>query len=197
MATLCSAVSAEGFASISPKRFRHRALHTPSGLVNSCPAVAESVADMCRSLKLLLQGDKDARSKEEENLWQSGQRVSTARCAPQRGNPPPPITHRLPPASSTGTGSSRRGTFCPHPGSLLAALSALHIHWLPSHSRLSILITAGLDPPHAAMLGSFPGELGRVPCFQGQLNSPRNLTHNFHLTHNFFAAGNGAGLEAS
>lgn len=44
------------------------------------------------------------------------------------------------------------------------------------------------------MLCSFPGELGRVPCFQGQLNSPRNPTHNFHLTHYFFAAGNRAGL---
>lgn len=166
MVTLCSAALAEGFASISPKRFRHRALHTPSGLVISCPSVAESVADMCRSLKLLLQGGKDARSREEENLWQSGQRVSTARCAPQRGKPPPSITHRLPPASPTGTGSSRRGTFCLHPGSLLAALSALHIHWLPSRSRLSIVITAGLDPPpccNARQLSWRAGEGSLLP----------------------------------
>lgn len=181
MVSLCSAASAEGFASTSPKRFRCKALHTCSGLVISPPAVAEPVVDVCRCLELLPQGSKDARSREEENLWQRGQRVSTAHCAPQRGSLPPTITHRLPPASPMGAGSSWRGAFCPHPGNLLAALSALHIHWLPSRSYLSIVIPAGPDPPHAAMLGSFPGELGRGPCFQGQLNSPRNLTHNFHL----------------
>ena len=71
---------------------------------------------------------------------------------------------------------------------------ALHIHWLPSCSYLSIVIMLGLDPPQAAMLSSFSRELGRVLCFQGQLNSPRNLTHNFHFAHNFFAAGSWAGL---
>lgn len=40
------------------------------------------------------------------------------------GNPPA-ITHRLPPASPMGTGSSWRGRICPHPGSLLAGAACL------------------------------------------------------------------------
>lgn len=66
----------------------------------------------------------------------------------------------------------------------LAALSLAPLH--RNYSR------AGSPPCCNARQLSWRAEEGSL-----QLNSPRNLTHNFHLTHNFFAAGNGAGLEAS
>lgn len=93
------------------------------------------------------------------------------------------ITQQLPPAS----GSSWRGRICPHAGAACPGLCTSIICPLCRNYT-------GLNSPQALILSSFPREPGRVPCSQGQLNSPQNLTHNFHLTHQFFAAGNWAGL---
>lgn len=122
------------------------------------------------------------RSKKPVADWAEGKH--SLLLTPQ-GNPT--STQQLPPASPVGTASSWRGRICPCAGAAWPGLCTSVVCPL-CHNY------TGLNSPQAAMLSGFPRKPGRVPCFQGQLNSPRNLTHNFHFAHHFFAAGDWAGL---
>lgn len=82
-----------------------------------------------------------------------------------QGNPT--STQQLPPASPVGTASSWRGRICPRAGAAWPELCTSVVCPL-CHNY------TGLNSPQAAMLSGFPRKSGRVPCFQGQLNSPRN-----------------------
>lgn len=123
----------------------------------------------------MLQGMKDARVTEEEKTCGDLGRGSAQLPAD------PTTTQQLPPALA----ALGQGEFPLECWSCLA--------WPLLLQRLCHNYP-GLDSPRAALLSRFPRKPGRVPCFQGQLNSPRNLTHNFHLAQHDFAAGDWAGL---
>lgn len=174
-------VLAERLISISPQQLQHRALHACcSPAIPPPPWLSQK--SRCGAPGLALQGDGRCQSHGGgENLWQNGH---SSLLTPQEK---PTITQQLPPASPMGSGSSWRGRICLHAGAACPGLCTSIVCPL-CHNY------TGMNSPQAAMLSGFPRKPGRVPCFQGQLNSPQNLTHNFHLTHNFFAAGNWAGL---
>jgi len=168
-----------------------------SGPIVFPPAVGESAVDVWSPQGRSLQGRKGARSREEGCQVQGGgkpvaDQAEGKRCSLQTPEGKPTITHWLPPASPLGTGSSWRRRICPSrdPAGWCCLTRALHTHLLAplhcSHSRDG--------SPTGCEAQQLSQEPGRVPCYQGQLNSPQNLTHNFHLAHNFFAAGNQAGL---